>query len=195
MKQFALAGAIVGFVGVVPAHGANFTGPTVFVAVADNIVDVDASRRGVGSERTSRARAIVNVGYDFRLTSHTIAGVELAGTFGNQETCPASGGRSYCVRMKSEFSALGRAGYVLSPKLLLFAEAGYVSSRARLAYTDAAHPRRNSELSGQLSGLQVGTGVELALSERGYARLNYRYNDFWCGIRESQLIAGVGLRF
>ncbi|MGI4880130.1 MAG: outer membrane protein [Janthinobacterium lividum] len=178
-----------------PAIAAPFTGPTIFLAADYNLLDVDGSHKGFGTGEDSKARVVVNGGYDVKVIGRLTAGVELAGTIGDQRVCVALPGRSYCVDTKTEFSALSRVGYVLRPNILIFGEVGYATSRGRLTYTDMVAPRHNSLRDGDLSGLQLGSGVELALSKHSYARLNYRYTDFWMGLKENQLVGGVGLRF
>lgn len=177
------------------AQAADFTGPTLFVAAGYNSLELDAARVNAGSARSNRGRGIVGAGYDFRLTDHIVAGVAVSAAFGDQQICAAAAANRYCVDVGTELSALARAGYVVSPKVMLFGEAGYATAAARATYTNALIPRRNSIKTGDLSGLQLGLGAEIALSRRSYARLTYRYTNYWCGIEQSQLLAGVGLRF
>lgn len=196
MSMIRVVGALIVALALAgPANAADFTGPTLFVAAAYQNVELDAARVNAGREGAGRVRGVVGAGYDIRVIDRLIAGVAVSAAFGDEQVCAATARSRYCADVGTEISALVRAGYVVAPKLMLFGEAGYATAPGRLTYTNALVPRRNSIKSGDLSGMQLGLGAEIALTRRSYARVNYRYTNFWCGIEERQLLAGVGIRF
>ena len=77
--------------------------------------------------------------------------------------------------------AAARLGYAVSDNALLFTRAGYTN------YSDV--------LSGDLDGLTVGGGVEVAFTENLYTKVEYRYSDFEQNIGSHGALIGVGLRF
>lgn len=91
-----------------------------------------------------------------------------------------------------------RAGYVLSPRAMLYAKAGYTNARLATTYVAGTATVRDAR---NLDGFRLGAGVEYALSRNVYAKAEYRYSHYGeqDGIAldadRHQLMAGVGVRF
>ena len=91
-----------------------------------------------------------------------------------------------------------RVGYVVTPKTLVYAKAGYTNARVDGTYdVGAASFRQNQDL----SGYRVGGGVEYSLTPATYIKAEYRYShyqdiqDFGIKPDRQQVLAGVGFRF
>lgn len=91
-----------------------------------------------------------------------------------------------------------RVGYVVTPKTLVYAKAGYTNARVDGTYDVGAASFRQSQ---DLSGYRVGGGVEYALTHATYLKAEYRYShyqdiqDFGIKPDRQQVLAGVGFRF
>ncbi|SEJ23367.1 outer membrane immunogenic protein [Sphingomonas sp. OV641] len=91
-----------------------------------------------------------------------------------------------------------RAGYVISPKLMAYAKAGYTNARVTTRYNSATEATRDSE---NLDGFRLGAGLEYAISPRFFVRGEYRYSHYGdqngadIDADRHQLMAGVGVRF
>lgn len=82
---------------------------------------------------------------------------------------------------RRELGAAARIGYAIEDNILLYGKAGYSN------YRDV--------FSGDLEGVRVGGGVDLALVGPFYTGLEYRYSDFELGVEKHDVLAKVGLRF
>lgn len=91
-----------------------------------------------------------------------------------------------------------RAGYVISPRAMIYAKGGYTNARVDVRYTDGT---TTIEDGAELDGFRVGAGLEYAMGPRTYIKGEYRYSNY--GSAEGfdidadrhQLMAGVGFRF
>lgn len=78
-----------------------------------------------------------------------------------------------------------RVGYAVSDRFLPFVRAGYTNYRII----------EENGTDFTLDGLVVGAGLEYAISDNSYARVEYRYSDFEQNIGNHNALVGVGLRF
>jgi outer membrane immunogenic protein len=103
-----------------------------------------------------------------------------------------------------------RAGFLVSPRTLIYAKGGYTNARFNALGTDGTTKLRESF---DADGWRIGAGAEMALSQRTYAKLEYRYSNYSRGevdfedanVPDSsrfdidtdrhQIVAGVGVRF
>src|SRR5690606_33602411 len=99
---------------------------------------------------------------------------------------------------------------LVSPKTLLYVKGGYTNARYKATATDGTTTLRESF---DTDGWRAGAGAEMALTEKAYAKLEYRYSNYSKGevdfedeaIPDSQrfnidtdrhqVVAGVGIRF
>ncbi len=68
-----------------------------------------------------------------------------------------------------------RAGVLASPDLLVYAKGGYTNARYNL---DGSYDGDEYRAKIDTDGFRVGAGVEYALSERSYAKVEYRYSNY-----------------
>jgi outer membrane immunogenic protein len=108
------------------------------------------------------------VGYDVPVSTDFIAGVE-----GSVDNAFDGDSRGY--------SAAGRLGYAVRPNLLAFGRVGY------------NHFENASNF--DLTGLEVGGGLECNVTNRVYVNTQYRYTDYSQGAGSHGVRVGVGLRF
>lgn len=91
-----------------------------------------------------------------------------------------------------------RAGYVVSPKLMAYAKAGYTNARVTSRYTSGAVTTREAD---NLDGFRLGAGLEYAISPRFFVKGEYRYSHYGdqngkdIDADRHQVMAGVGVRF
>jgi outer membrane immunogenic protein len=167
MKNILIAAALALTTLAAPAmaQDATFTGPRVGATVGYDTTDGQDGVTYGGS-----------AGYDFALKG-VLVGVEATL---EDSTLDYAG-----VNASRDLAVSARLGYVIAPRTLLFAKAGYATTRleARNLHTN-------------LEGVRFGGGAEYALSRNTYLSAEYRRteyeNDF--GGRD-QVIAGIGFRF
>ena len=121
-----------------------------------------------------------------------------------------------CVGTGRNLSAGVRAGYVVTPSLLVYAKGGYSNGRVEFSYDSDVDEADEldadvAERSRSTDGYHLGGGAELAFSRHFYGKLEYLYTDYgrvaFDGIaadgepdariatRRQQVMAGVGFRF
>jgi outer membrane immunogenic protein len=102
-----------------------------------------------------------------------------------------------------------RAGFIVGERMLVYAKGGYTNARYNLVGTDGTVDL-NQRL--DTDGWRIGAGVEMAVTENAFAKVEYRYSkyneaefDFNAQTPDSsrfridtdrhQVVASVGLRF
>jgi outer membrane immunogenic protein len=152
-----------------------------------------------------------DLGYDHQM-GHLVLGVdgEVDGSTAKTTNSPVdSAALGYgSVKTGRDFYVGGRVGYTVAPTTMLYAKAGYTNARLDLTAnngTDSYGDHYN------LDGYRLGVGVEQALGNKAYAKLEYRYSNYGDARLEypngantdnfdvntdrHQVVAGVGLRF
>jgi outer membrane immunogenic protein len=107
------------------------------------------------------------VGYDFRVGSNVVLGLEgsLTGRTGSTDF------DGFDLRQGRTFGATARLGYVLDEAGLLYARGGWANTRLTVA--DGA-----DRVSENRDGFTVGAGYERYLSDNISARIEYNYSNF-----------------
>jgi outer membrane immunogenic protein len=146
----------------------SWTGFYVGAAVGLGAGTMTLSQSGSFSTdiKLNGAQGIVSAGYDWQLTQRVVAGVLVDYAFGEVD------GRLGIERISidNQFAIGGRLGYLLNPKYLLFATAGWT----RAKFEDADFTRLNTSV----HGFFVGGGLEQALSNNLSLKLEYRFSDY-----------------
>lgn len=198
------------------ADEAAFTGPRI-----EGVLGYDMARAGstVDNETDpSDDQSIdgvlygVGIGYDFDFGG-AVVGIEGEYTDGTAKTEINDGdfegfglGR---VETGRDFYVGARAGARVSPRTLVYVKGGYTNARFNTLATDGT-----TELSQNFDtdGWRVGAGVEMMLSDRAYAKIEYRYSkyseaevDYESDLPDAprfnidtdrhQVVAAVGVRF
>ncbi|GGC26585.1 hypothetical protein GCM10011371_12720 [Novosphingobium marinum] len=219
MKKFLVPLAIGSALVSVPALAQNaspFTGPRVEavlgydVSKAGSSVDDDAN---VDNDQSIDGLLYgVGIGYDHDFGS-IVAGAEAELTDSTAKTEFDNGdfeGFGFGnVKANRDLYIGGRIGVKATPRTLIYGKAGYTNAKFDVLSSDGTTEFRQDF---DADGYRVGAGVEQALSERTFAKVEYRYSnyaraevDFDGDIPDSerfdidtdrhQVVASVGMRF
>lgn len=104
---------------------------------------------------------------------------------------------SICHKAFEEWGAAVRAGYLVTPQLLVFAKGGYVNSEQRRRIDDPAGTQLVYDHY-RADGYQVGGGVEYTLTQGRlpvYLNAQYVYSNYSGHTARQRLMGGVGVRF
>lgn len=155
----------------------------------------------------------IGAGYDIRIGDRFVVGPEAELTWSTAETEFEDGdwegfGLGH-VKTNRDLYIGARAGFIVNPKTLVYLKGGY---------TNAKFDVRNGlegtiyEKDVDADGWRIGAGVERAVTDNVFAKLEYRYSnyeqgqfDYTADIPDSsefgldldrhQIMAGVGVRF
>ncbi|WP_395337206.1 porin family protein [Novosphingobium sp. BL-8H] len=104
---------------------------------------------------------------------------------------------SICHKGFEEWGAAVRAGYLVTPQLLVFAKGGYVNAEQRRRI-DAPDGNQLVYDHYRADGYQVGGGVEYTLTQGRmpvYLNAQYVYSDYHGHTARQRVMGGVGVRF
>jgi len=155
--------------------------------------------RDRGDDARSRASGVgvqLTADYDRVLADRWVLGAEAALGDGGPRVrtwSPASGSYTEQVRPDIDFRASLRAGYLLTPKTLVYGRAGYdwqgLSHRLLTPVAlDDAH-------GGRTHGPVFGAGVEQALTDRLGVRVEYDHFDRERGFEADDVAVSAHLKF
>jgi outer membrane immunogenic protein len=210
------SGAALASVPAMAQDRSTFTGPRVEAVVgydvskAGSSVDDDAN---VENDQSIDGFVYgIGAGYDFDLGG-VVVGAEAELTASSAKTEFDNGdfegfGFGH-VKANRDIYVGARVGARVGPEMLLYAKGGYTNAKFDLLSSDGTTELRQDL---DADGWRIGAGGEYALSERTFAKLEYRYSnynkgevDFDGGIPDSerfdmdldrhQVVAGVGMRF
>ncbi|WP_395397506.1 outer membrane beta-barrel protein [Novosphingobium sp. BL-8A] len=104
---------------------------------------------------------------------------------------------SICHKAFEEWGAAVRAGYLVTPQLLVFAKGGYVNSeqRRRIDDPDGAQLVYDHY---RADGYQLGGGAEYTITQGRmpiYVNAQYVYSNYHGHTARQRLMGGVGIRF
>lgn len=135
------------------------------------------------------------VGYD-KTIGNFVLGTEAG--FGVKTSDNIMGGPANArarIDPKWSFDVTARAGYLITPKTLLYARGGYANSRIE---TSLATPAGTNVVSENRDGWLVGGGIEREIVPHVSARIEYRYSDLSQGdgkYDSHQTLLGLTYRF
>ena len=193
----------------------TFTGPRV-----EAIVGYDVAKAGssVNNDTTkSDDESIdgllygIGAGFDFAMGG-VVLGVEGEYTDSTAKTGFDNGdfeGFGFgSVKTGRDLYVGGRVGFIAAPKTLVYAKAGYTNARFDVLASDG---RTELKSNFDTDGYRLGAGVEQAINENTFAKLEYRYSKYSEGeidvpkgmdssrfdidLDRHQVVASVGLRF
>jgi outer membrane immunogenic protein len=111
------------------------------------------------------AQRIVSAGYDSQISQRVVVGMLIDYSFGSLDGIVDQ----RLVSIDKQFAIGARLGYLVAPKTLLFATAGW---------TRAEYENEFLDLSISRNGYFVGAGLEQALTNNWSLKLEYRYSDY-----------------
>ena len=111
-----------------------------------------------------------------------------------ENVTPGIAGGTVAHKSFYELTANVRAGYLVMPKLLVFATGGYANNRQRQLFTGVNgqggfYNRVSSD------GYNVGGGAEYSLTDMIYVGAGYRYSNYDDHTARQRLYGSVGVRF
>lgn len=140
------------------------------------------------------------VGFDGTIGERIVIGAE--GSYWrannwNQNCQVLADTNSICHKAFEEWGAAVRAGYLVTPDLLVFAKGGYVNSEQRRRIdgptgTQLVYDHYNAD------GYQAGGGVEYTLTKGSlpvYLNAQYVYSDYHGHTARQRVMGGIGIRF
>jgi outer membrane immunogenic protein len=153
----------------------------------------------------------VDIGYDFSIGG-LVAGIEGEITDSTGKVRPDSANPGYIgfgnVSTGRDLYAGVRVGGLVTPRTLLYAKGGYTNQRLNVLASNGTTEREEQF---NLDGWRIGAGLEHAVSNNVYAKVEYRYSNYSEGNFEfangattssfdidtdrHQVVAGVGFRF
>jgi len=140
----------------------------------------------------------VGVGYDFQ-TGRAVLGIEAEATDSTRRGCTTDFifiNDAFCARAGRELSIGLRAGVLVSPRVLLYAKAGYTNARFNVDYDDGTPAGTNNFSYNQnLDGIRVGGGAEFRVGGNAFVRLEGRYSNYEFGGDRGQIVSAFGFRF
>lgn len=202
MRYLLLAAAIVA---AAPATAAEFTGPRIEARVGYDRLGLKLSdgEDSIKGHKDGVAFG-AGVGYDFALGKGLIAGVEANLDFFSTKTCTEIFGEDEaCLKARRDIEVSARLGGKVSDKVLIYGKVGYANGQVKLTYNDFEDILEDFSAKADKGGIRVGAGLELALGEKAYAKVEYRYTDYSGdsveGIKlnfdRNQVIGAIGVRF
>lgn len=174
----------------------NFNGPR-----AEAIVGWDHIKDGSGSGSSSDGVTYGGaLGYDFQ-SGNVVFGAEgeiTGASTHNTSTSVLAANDSLRVKAGRDLYAGARVGVVVGNSTLLYAKGGYTNGRVNTRYTAGATTVRDGQ---NLDGWRIGAGAEFKLTDKMYAKAEYRYSNYdnlngtSIDVDRHQVVGGIGVRF
>jgi len=196
--RFIIATVLAGW--SVQASAQDFNGPSVGVQAGWNNSDVRLPAGGKEIPGIDQSKdAFVGgafLAYDHEVTPRIVLGAQAEFNVAASDDFGVAGGAGALrVDPRYSFDLTARAGYLVTPKTLVYVRGGYSNARVRTTVmTDAA--RMSS--SDNRDGWMIGGGAERMITEHISARLEYRYADLGEGsdkFDRHQVLVGAAYRF
>ncbi|HKY82500.1 MAG TPA: outer membrane beta-barrel protein [Sphingobium sp.] len=217
MNKFLVASLLAGAAVASPAMAqdvdATFTGPRVEAILGYDHIGAGSSVDNDNGDDDQSIDGLlygVGAGYDVNLGS-AVVGVEgeFTDSTAKSGTNPFTGQFGFGRVSQGRDLYIGaRAGILASPNTLVYVKGGYTNTKLNVLAGDTS---QSTDTSFKLDGWRVGGGVERALNQNSFAKLEYRYSkydtghiDFVNGATSTefdvdtdrhQVVASVGWRF
>ena len=195
----ASGGAALATPALAQSQQAPFSGPRV-----EALVGWDHLRDGSDGSTDGRDGFTYGgaIGYDARVGGNVVLGVdgEITGSTTKARTSDLiQTGDNLRIRAGRDIYLGARAGYVISPRAMVYVKGGYTNARINARYYDGVST--TVEEGRNMDGYRVGAGLEYNLTPSTYIKGEYRYSHYGkfdgydADIDRHQLLAGVGVRF
>ncbi|PTD22955.1 hypothetical protein CV103_09045 [Sphingomonas fennica] len=193
-----IAAALAGWSGHASAQ--DFNGPSVGVQAGWNRTDVRLPAGGKELPGVDQSKdAFVGgafLAYDYEVAPRIVLGAQAEFNLAASDDFGVVGSAGALrVDPRYAFDLTARAGYLVTPKTLIYVRSGY--SNARIRTTISTNSTRISS-SDNRDGWMVGGGAERMITDHVSARLEYRYADLGEGSNKfdrHQLLVGAAYRF
>ena len=127
-------------------------------------------------------------GHDWAISDRARVGIEVSGAIGGKTNMYAYNGGRLLLEPRYGLKLAARAGYVLTPRMMVYGLTGYGIGHYDVRDTI---PVRASQTLKDQSGLLLGGGAEYRVDQRFGVRLDYKHVDNDSG----QLFVGIPVRF
>lgn len=140
------------------------------------------------------------IGFDGTIGERFVIGAEGSYWRANKwnENCQAlPNTTNICHKSFEEWGAAVRAGYLVTPDLLVFGKGGYVNSEQRRRITSATGTQLVYDHY-RADGYQLGAGAEYTVTHGSmpvYTNLQYVYSNYHGHTARQRVMLGVGVRF
>ncbi len=184
-----------------PAQAEEFEGPFVGTAAGYSRDEVgpDLGDDIILSRDIDQDAAYFQLfaGYDYAVAKKVRLGIEAAfGIGADDEIRMSDGASSLELDPEHTFEITGRAGYLVTDKVLVYARGGYQNSRVETTVIEAGQPTFRDK--DNADGWLAGSGVEYAFGDHLSSRIEYRYSDLGSNGADwdrHQILAGVAWNF
>ena len=148
------------------------------------------------------------IGFDGTLYDKFVLGAE--GTYWKankwSQLCGGGvNGGQICTKSFQEYGTAVRAGFLVTPQILVFGKAGVVYTEQRKAFNATSSlfysngrivgPEQSYYQHDKWHGYQAGGGVEYSLNDMVYGDVQYVYSNYDSHTLRQRVMAGVGVRF
>ena len=173
-----------------------FQGLHVGVGAEDRIVSVVSGFGGLTGKVSKESNAgvgVLSASYDQLVAPHWLVGGEVAEGLGGQRFTATASNGALTTKAQSDTVVSARAGYLFTPKTLIFGRVGYqwqdVSRDATV--TNVSDTYWNKDARGAL----VGVGVEQALDSHIGVRGEFQSATLDHGLRDDTFRASANYKF
>ena len=170
----------------------SFTGPRAEVTVGYDTTRIGDQPAGA-PKSVNQARYGAALGYDVAVGNTWTLGAEIdaGGTLGDGRRFKV-GTTQFDADQGRDLDASLRLGYKAGARTLVYGKAGWANSR----YIASSQTGSTQvQAASNEDGLRLGAGIEHMLTERFYAKAEYRYTSYGHDVDRHQALAGVGVRF
>lgn len=135
------------------------------------------------------------VGFDGIIANKFVIGPEFSYWRGRGENVtPGVAGGTVAQKSFQELGAGIRAGYLVTPKVLVYGIGGYVDSEQRKAFSGVGGTGGYYDHFHTV-GYQAGAGAEYSITKHVYTGLGYRYSNYDDHTIQQRVYASAGVRF
>ncbi|MBX3566046.1 MAG: porin family protein [Sphingomonas sp.] len=178
------------------ASAQDFTGPRVEVNAGYDSTNADdgvaATPNTLDGVRLGGA-----IGYDIALGNTFRVGLEAdAGFLASGDNRYAAGTSSYRITTGRDLGVSLRAGAKIGDKTFLYAKGGYANSQYNVrAVIGGTTGNTVTNVRSNEDGWRIGAGIEHMITDKIYAKAEYRYTDYGNDVSRHQALVGIGYRF
>ena len=178
------------------ASAQDFTGPRAEVTAGYDSTNAD-DRIAATPNKLDGVRIGGAIGYDVALGDKIRVGIEAdAGFLASGDNRYAAGAGSYRITAGRDLGASLRLGTKVGDKTFVYAKGGYANSQYRVRATIVGTTGTTStDVRSNEDGWRIGAGVEHMLTDKIYAKAEYRYTDYGNDVSRHQALVGVSYRF
>ncbi|WP_339691775.1 porin family protein [uncultured Parasphingorhabdus sp.] len=183
-----------------PAAAETFDGPYVGAQAGWIKNKIGTLETSIGNPQVDHSRDAATtgifVGYNVRPTSSIVLSAEAAVDFGiDDDVTGSQKDATAMINPEYGFDLGIRAGYLVTPNILVYGRGGYENIRASIDFRDINGSRHDKD---NFDGWTVGGGIERAITDHISARVEYRYSDLGGSgskFEQHKVLAGVAWHF